>query len=448
MAHNFKSSVETGFGTAAPARLQRAEAVAEGFALVIVPALLLVFAVWAWSASRGTRLVFDELLEIAAATAPTRGQVLASLAEGVDFNPPLSHFAIRYSMALLGNTEVAARLPAFLGFATMLICLYAFLSRELGRSYGVLAMLVILCSPVRLYAVQARPYGLVLGLTGLILVLYRLAARQSKRSFALLGIAFCAAALAATHYYAVLVVAVLLGAEGFRTYERKRLDWAVLLGCTAPPIAVLWLLHDAIRRQRLQLTHYFSRGNLLSFDHGYDFLAVDPLVYCLALALLAGVLGLLWASGKPPATIRVLMKPRLSDIAFAMGLLLLPIIGACVTQFITHAYVPRYFLPAAVGFVVCLCYAVKWFSAVVPAMVALRRPDPQPWFRESRFSGDSPPSGRNARQRNPDCCLGAGAVRHSRNLSSDVSLLPRRAGEIVGGCRPGGVASPQRLRHG
>ena len=143
--------------------------------------------------------------------------------------------------------------------------------------------------------------------------------------------------------------------------------WAARL----PPIAVLWLLHDAIRRQRLQLTHYFSRGNLLSFDHGYDFLAVDPLVYCLALALLAGFLGLFWARGKPPATVRVLMKPRLSDMTLAIGLLLLPIVGAFATQFVTHAYVPRYFLPAAAGFAVCLCYALQWFSAVAPGVAML-----------------------------------------------------------------------------
>lgn len=355
------------------ALLQRLETAAERFAPGLVPVLVLVFAIWAWFASRGIRLQFDELLEIAAASAPTHDQLLSSLAAGVDFNPPLSHFVIRYSMALLGSTETAARLPAFLGAAALLICLYVFISRELGGSCGVLAMLAILCSPVRAYAVQARPYGLVLGFSGLILVLYRHAnaTKGPKRIFAVLGIAICAAALTATHYYAVLVIGVLVCAELLRAFQTKRADWLLLLSCAAPPMVILWLLRDVIRQQQLQLTHYFSRGNLFSFDHGYDFLAMDPLVYCLALMLVAGALGLLAASGKQPGGARVFMKPRLSDMVLGGGLLLLPVIGALATQFITHAYVPRYFLPSAIGFAMCLCYAVKWFSAVLPAMALL-----------------------------------------------------------------------------
>src|SRR5947209_4915363 len=138
--------------------LQLADTAVERLAPALVVVLVLAFGVWALFASRGARLQFDELLELAAAGAPSHSQVLSSLAAGVDFNPPLSHFIIRYSTGILGNTETAARLPAFLGFATLLICLYMVVSRQFGRSYGVLAMLVILCSSVRYYAIQGCTY--------------------------------------------------------------------------------------------------------------------------------------------------------------------------------------------------------------------------------------------------------------------------------------------------
>jgi hypothetical protein len=332
---------------------------------------MVLFAIWAWFASRGARLEMDELLELAAAGAQTPHQVLSSLASGVDFNPPLSHFIIRYSTALLGNTETAARLPAFLGIVVLLICLYVFVSRELGRTCGVLAMLVILCSPVREYAVQARPYGLVLGFSGLILLCYRRATAPTSRSLALVGVAICAAALTASHYYAVLVLGVLLCAEVIRAWEMKRPDWPLIVSCAAPPLLVLWLLRDVIRTQRLQLTHYFSRGGLLSFDHGYDFLAMDPLVCCLALALVAGALGSLSSGGKLPGPARLAGKPQSSGMLLGAGLLLLPVAGALASRFVTHAYVPRYFLPAAIGFAICFSYGVKWFSTVLPALALL-----------------------------------------------------------------------------
>jgi hypothetical protein len=351
--------------------LQKAEELADRFAPVGAMALVLIFAVWAWFASRGIRLQFDELLEISAASAPTNRQVLSFLASGVDFNPPLSHFLVRASMSLFGDTELAARLPAFLGVVALLICLYTILSQQLTRSYGVVAMLTILCFPVRNYAVEARPYGLVLGFSGLALILYRYAAQRRRRTLAMIGLAGCTAALVASHYYAILVIGVLLASELAAAWELKRPDWALLVCCAGPPMAVLLLLRDAMRQQRQQLTHYFARGNLLSFDHGYDELAMDPLVYCIALILIVCVLWLRWGRSEVSFTARFRVGPQLKDIVLGVGLLLLPIIGAFFTQFVTHAYVPRYFLPAAIGFAICVCYGARLFSRVVPGLVVL-----------------------------------------------------------------------------
>jgi len=134
---------------------------------------------------------------------------------------------------------------------------------------------------------------------------------------------------------------------------------------------VLWALRHAMSQQRQQIAHYFSRGSLLSFDHGFDVLAMDPVVYCVALVFVIGAIQFHWRGThiQPPAT--GLLGFPLKDITLGAGLLLLPVIGAVVSQFVTHAYVPRYFLPAAIGFVMCLCYAVRVFSRVVPGLLLL-----------------------------------------------------------------------------
>jgi len=343
----------------------------ERFAPAMAVLLIVTFAAWAWFASRGTRLQFDELLELSASSAPTSGQVLSYLAAGVDFNPPLSHLLVRASMSLFGDTELAARLPAFVGVVLLLICLYSLLSRQFTRSYGVMAMLAILCLPVRDYAVQARPYGLVLGFSALALICYRNACQRGDRALALIGLAGCSAALVASHYYAALVIGVILAAELARTWELRRVDWPVLVCCAAPALAVLWSLRHAMSQQRQQIAHYFSRGNLLSFDHGFDVLAMDPVVYCVALVFVIIAIEFHWRGTQVQTPAAAAIGLPLRDITLGAGLLLLPVIGAVVSQFVTHAYVPRYFLPAAVGFAICLCYAVRVFSRVVAGLLLL-----------------------------------------------------------------------------
>ena len=348
--------------------LENAERFVERFAPLGVIALVLLFAAWSWLASRGTRLQFDELLEISAASAPSAHDVVSALASGVDFNPPLSHFLVRASSALFGEAEWAARLPAFLGMTALLCTLYFFVAQQLGRLYGIVAMLVILCLPIRMYAIQARPYGLVLGLSGIALLLYR-AALGRRRALALCGLALSTGALVALHYYATLVVGVLFAAIIILAWELKRLDWPLLLVCTVPPLAVLVLLRNVIAQQRHQLTHYFARGNIISFDHGYDDFAMDPLVYCLALLLTIVLLAVLL---QQPRELKLSVQPirdlRPNVLALSVGLLALPLAGAVLTQFVTHAYLTRYFVPASIGFAICACYALRSIAGAIPGL--------------------------------------------------------------------------------
>jgi hypothetical protein len=102
------------------------------------------FSVWAWTSSLAKPLWFDELPGLSAS-----------------------------SIDLLGYSAFAARLPAFLGMLVFLVCLFVFVSRRLSPSYGVLAALLILCTPVTSFAWEARPYGVILGLTGLAMLLYQ-----------------------------------------------------------------------------------------------------------------------------------------------------------------------------------------------------------------------------------------------------------------------------------
>ncbi len=61
----------------------------------------------------------------------------------------------------------------------------------------------------------------------------------------------------------------------------------------------------------------------------------------------------------------------LKSTVLGIGFLLLPIAGAFLSQFVTHAYVPRYFLAAAIGLAICICNGASAFSRLVPGLVVL-----------------------------------------------------------------------------
>lgn len=351
--------------------LPRIEGWIEKSTPVSIPALVLLFSIWAWFASREVRFWFDELLELSAAHASTARDLMSLLAAGVDFNPPLSHFLVRICTSLLGDAEWAARLPAFLGMVVLLVCMYLFVSRWLTRAYGVLAMLILMCMPIRDYAIQARPYGLVLGFSALALVFYQRTAQPAGRTLALLGLGLCTACLAATHYYAVLVCASLIPVEIVRTWKSRRRDWMLLAFLGAPPMIVLAALGQLINGQRLRLTHYFAKGNILSFDHGYDALDVDPLVYCVALTLITVLVCLYLMRNTFPDTVPFPTNLGLQEGLLGASLLLLPIVGAVCAQFVTHAYVTRYFLVASIGLCICVCFGVKLMSSFLPGVIVL-----------------------------------------------------------------------------
>ena len=368
-------SVTPGKATPSSIRaLRRADDLLERAAPLIAFALLVSFALWGWLASKATRLQFDELLELSAATASTAAGVVSSLASGVDYNPPLSHFAVRAFHGWFGDAEWALRLPAFLGFAVMLVSLYFFVAKQLGRTYGAIAMLVILCLPVRQYAIQVRPYGMVLGFSGLCVLLFESALHPGKagknrgRLFALAGLALCTGALTATHYYGVLVVGVLFAAALVSSWEVRRFDWPLLISCTASPLLALVLLHNVIAQQKHELAHYFARGNLLSFDHGYDDFAMDPLVYCVALVAGIVLLFLCARAGELRMSVQPVLGIQPAVMALSLGLLVLPLAGAVITQLVTHAYLPRYFLPATRGLAICACCVLRSVAAAVPGL--------------------------------------------------------------------------------
>src|SRR5262249_2780883 len=145
--------------------------------------------------------------------------------------PPFFYVLTRASLSLFGESNFVLRLPAVVGVWAMGLCLYRFVSKRSTALYGLMAMFFALTTNACYYAFQARPYGLVLGFSGIALICWQsLAEEKENRVLPLVGLWLSLAAAVACHYYSVLIPMAFALGEVARTLRRSKIDllvWAV-----------------------------------------------------------------------------------------------------------------------------------------------------------------------------------------------------------------------------
>src|SRR4029450_5632279 len=109
----------------------------------------------------------DEFFTYYIAVLPHISDIWSALLSGGEQCPPFVHLITRASVTLFGVNHISIRLPEVLGFWVMSLCLFQFVSKRSSALYGSVAMLFPLVTAAYHYATEARPYGLVLGFSGL-----------------------------------------------------------------------------------------------------------------------------------------------------------------------------------------------------------------------------------------------------------------------------------------
>jgi hypothetical protein len=295
----------------------------------------------------------DEVFTHYLARLHTPSELWSALRTGADLNPPLYHVLAQVSQALFGENPTALRLPSILGFWVMCVCLFWSVGRWCSPVIAWSALLWPLLTGAYEYAYEARPYGLLLGWSGLAFLFWQSATGQGRRSFALLGLALALGAAVCTHFYAVLVFLPLILGELARSWSHRRLDAAIWISLGAGLIP-LGLLLPLIEQARARAPHFWAKPTLSSVPSFYEFLltaAIPPAV------ILLGLLALGHARVPSEREVRnrhpVDSPPRhevIATVAFAA----LPVFAVLLAVLARGAYTERYALPAVIGFGVLL----------------------------------------------------------------------------------------------
>ncbi len=333
--------------------------------------LLLCFSVFYFAdiclRASGKYFWFDELVTVYLCRLPSIGATYRAALLGADYNPPLFHILTRLAEGVFGEGLVATRLPSIAGVWVLCLCLFAMVSKRSGAAAGCAAMLLPLLTSARFYAYEARATGIVLGLAGLAALAWqRLPDGTLRRAWlGLFGASLLAAFL--THCYAITLLFPFACGELFRAWRKRRMDravWAVMAGAAVVALAFYVPLFRSFERHVGGQFFPPSLGSLQSFYSTLLWPAMLPLVGCVAVFAVDGAVRREGATGLVPG----------SDVALALGFLVLPATGLALAFVIHGPFIGRYLLSAVLGVCLAIGYAAgraKWMAVSLAIFFAL-----------------------------------------------------------------------------
>ena len=352
--------------------LRRFGAVVESHPGVAFGVLLAIYVLAELGYSLAAPLWHDELFTFYIAQAQSLPGMFSEI-RSVDLNPPLSYLLTRVSFQIFGVGTLQCRLPEILGFALALLGVFLFTRKRAGNTFALLAAAFLFGSRAGELVFQARPYGLMLGMSALALAFWQAASTPGRRRgwIAEFGLACALTALLLTHIFGLFSWAALALAEALQSYRERRVAPPRLFAMVAPLTATLlyWPMLQNHAQSAFPAAFQPTGSDIFNFYMGH----VDRELICLWLSALVIVLvaGKQWLRGSHTFG---LTEPEW--VAF-IGLIAAPLL-LIGTLMLTHgAFFDRYGVIACVGTAVLFAVLFCWWTggragaAVVATLLAL-----------------------------------------------------------------------------
>jgi hypothetical protein len=304
-------------------------------------------------AAAGKPFWYDELLTLTVSSQGNWSAILKALRLPLDGQPPLfyviEHFALRFSR----NQEIALRLPSILAFACTVACVFVYVKKRGGDLVAFLcAVFLLMTSVFQYYAVEARPFSMVVACIAFAMVCYQ----RLPSSLWTVLLAISLALAESLHYLAVLAMVPFGLAEIVLFFKTRRFRWpvwaALLVG--ALPLILSWGLLATI--QAYYGAHFWASFKFSFIPHTYGefFLTSSQFGAGIAAVAMIGVLGTaLWH--RPTGTTDTEGKGEvLAEVTLLIAFVALPFAGYLLTSVLHSGLTPRYVLSAVIG--VCLAF--------------------------------------------------------------------------------------------
>jgi len=313
--------------------------------LPFVLTLSLIYVVFI-AAAMQRRLWYDELFTLDIANASTSGRVV-ELIRKWDLNPPLSYFLSRWSMQIFGHAKLGLRLPSILEFYAASLFLFAFARKHIGNVFASFALLILWEGPQFYYAVEARPYALLVMFFSILLFCWDRAISPYRPIWSLAGTFFATLGMMLSHVFGPLSLSAIFVAEAVRFVRTRKIDLSLWIALLLPCLAMLTYI-PLFHIYRPVIFPYRDQASFIQIRLFFQEAIWDSAAVVYATMLAFAV------------SRNVLEEDRLARIppellTFACALLCTPIILNLVLMPGHRAFWPRYCITAAVA--MCIVYA-------------------------------------------------------------------------------------------
>ena len=294
----------------------------------------------------------------------------------ISLEPPPYHVLAHGAMQIFGANAFALRLPAFLGFLAMQVCLFYFVRNLAGRRAGLVAMAFPALTSTLYSSAEGRPYGVLLGCYAAVALFWQVAARQADevgtrgRLLPLIALAGVLALTLNVHFYGVLLLIPLCGAELLREVMRRRAglrpDWPMLGAIGLGMLSLIAVIPYARSSSEFKKHYYASRISAHMLTQPYRQMLMDYTHFphsvqtMLMLAIVLGGVLLGWGCWRA-------LRQRAVVLGAGEGVLLallalMPVFAYLLGKTVTHALEVRHSLGAIVA--ICALLGI----ALAPAL--------------------------------------------------------------------------------
>lgn len=294
----------------------------------------------------------------------------------ISLEPPPYHVLAHAAIRLFGPTAFALRLPAYCGYLLMQLCLYFFVRNLVGnvrdpilaRRAGLIAMAFPALTWTLYYAGEGRPYGLLLGSYALCALCWQYAARRrpvfapAARTLPLLGLTAALALTLTVHFYGVLVLIPLCGAELLRSLARRRLDLpmlaAILVGMASLALTLPYVRASSVFKQ-----HYYAgpvSPHMLTQPYRQMLVNYTTFPHAVQIAILIALLvaALLVVRSAAQVVLSDQLAATPPELFLIVLLVALPVFAFLLGRFVTHALEVRHSIGAILGITALVAIAL------------------------------------------------------------------------------------------
>ena len=288
----------------------------------------------------------DEVITLTVASQTSAEAIWNSLYRAVDGQPPVFYLLERTFVNIFSSKQIALRLPAILAFASTLICVFAYLRKKNFEFIGFLcAATILLTSLFHTFAVNARPYSMVVCCIAFALVCYQRV--PSPFWTVLLSLSLMLAQ--SLHYYALFSMIPLGVGEFVYFVSARRFRWPVWTALALGPVPLLFFRPLLFNFKEYYGTHFWAHYGLASIPvtYGSFFLTGGAFGFALVAVCATGILG-----ARPLSANGISSKGDGRDpveASLLLTLLLLPFPTALVIHLIHGAMLDRYVLASVLG---------------------------------------------------------------------------------------------------